>query len=511
MKNGFSSTNEIKLGALLGYVVIILNTLVSLFYTPYMLRQIGQSEYGLYSLVSSLIAYLTILDVGMGNAIVRYTAKFRAQGKLIEQYKMFGMFFILYLVIGAIAFIIGLFLYGNVDLLFNSTMTLDELSKAKVMILLLIFNLAFSFPMSIWGSIMTAYERFVFPKVINIIRLFLNTFLMVFLLSKGHKAITMTVVTTIFNVLTLVINYCYCKYSLHVKLIFDRFNWDLLKEVAVYSFWIFLNIIMDKIYWGTGQFVLGSVASVASVAIFAIAIHLQSMYMQFSTALSGLLLPKLTALAVSKGTDKEISDLFIKTGRLQYIILSFILLGFIVFGKQFILMWAGPEYEESYIIALLLLVPLTIPLIQNVGITILQARNQMKFRSILYVIIAMSSLFFQIYYAKSYGGIGCASAISVALIIGHVLIMNIYYSKKQNIDILKFWKEILKMSIVPWIFLAISLYVQKYINISNWVELFTGIAIFTVVYIPIFYVFSMNQYEKILVKLFLKKIHIISR
>ena len=510
MKNVFSSTNEIKLGALLGYVVIILNTLVSLFYTPYMLRQMGQSEYGLYSLVSSLIAYLTILDVGMGNAIVRYTAKFRAQGKLIEQYKMFGMFFILYLVIGAIAFIIGLFLYGNVDLLFNSTMTLDELSKAKVMILLLIFNLAFSFPMSIWGSIMTAYERFVFPKVINIIRLFLNTFLMVFLLSKGHKAITMTVVTTIFNVLTLVINYCYCKYSLHVKLIFDRFNWDLLKEVAVYSFWIFLNIIMDKIYWGTGQFVLGSVASVASVAIFAIAIHLQSMYMQFSTALSGLLLPKLTALAVSKGTDKEISDLFIKTGRLQYIILSFILLGFIVFGKQFILMWAGPEYEESYIIALLLLVPLTIPLIQNVGITILQARNQMKFRSILYVIIAMSSLFFQIYYAKIYGGIGCASAISVALIIGHVLIMNIYYSKKQNIDILKFWKEILKMSIVPLIFLAISLYVQKYINISNWVELFTGIAIFTVVYIPIFYVFSMNQYEKILVKSFLKKIHIIS-
>lgn len=511
MKSKFSSSNEIKYGALLGYIVIILNILVSLFYTPYMLRQLGQNEYGLYSLVSSVIAYLTILDVGMGNAIVRYTAKFRAQGKLDEQYKMFGMFFILYLIIGAIAFIIGLCLYGNVESLFNDTMTLDEISKAKVMMLLLVFNLAFSFPMSIWGSIMTAYERFVFPKVINIVRLFLNTFLMVFLLSKGHKAVTMTVVTTIFNVLTLVINYCYCKYSLHIKLVFAKFNWDLLKEIAVYSFWIFLNVIMDKIYWGTGQFVLGSVASVASVAVFAIAIHLESMYMQFSTTLSGLLLPKLTALAVSKGSYKEISDLFIKTGRLQYIILSFILLGFIVFGKQFIIMWAGPEYEESYIIALLLLVPLTIPLIQNVGITILQARNQMKFRSILYVVIAITSLFFQIFYAKKFGGVGCASVISVALIIGHVIIMNIYYSKKQHIDILKFWKEIMKMSIVPLIVLTISLCVQKYINISNWIQLFSGIAIFTVIYIPLFYVFSMNQYEKLLVKSFLKKIHIISR
>ena len=105
------AVNQLKAGAALNYVVLGLSNLVGLLYTPYMLRMMGQSEYGLYSLVASVIAYLTIMDFGFGNAIIRYTAKFRAEGKLQEQYSMFGMFLILYSIIGVIAFLVGLGLY----------------------------------------------------------------------------------------------------------------------------------------------------------------------------------------------------------------------------------------------------------------------------------------------------------------------------------------------------------------------------------------------------------------
>lgn len=75
------AVSQLKAGAFLNYVVILLNLAVGLLYTPYMLRMMGQSEYGLYSLVASVISYLTVLDLGMGNATIRYTAKFRAEGK----------------------------------------------------------------------------------------------------------------------------------------------------------------------------------------------------------------------------------------------------------------------------------------------------------------------------------------------------------------------------------------------------------------------------------------------
>ena len=491
--------NQLKAGAALNYVVIILNMLVGLLYTPYMLRMMGQSEYGLYSLVASVISYLTVLDLGIGNAIVRYTAKFRAEGKTTEQYEMFGMFLLLYIVIGVVAFVLGLGLYFNVETLFGSTMSLEELDKARIMMIFLIFNLAVTFPMSIFGSIITAYEQFVFQKVINIIRIFLNTLIMICLLEMGYKAVAMVILQTVFNLLTLIINYFYCRYKLQIKIFFRNFNWEFLKEVAVYSFWIFLNVIMDRIYWSTGQFVLGAFVGTAAVAVFAIAIQLENIYMQFSTAISSVFLPKVTSMVALNNNPKEISDLFIRTGRIQYIVIAFILTGFIVFGRNFINLWAGVEYESAYPITLLFFVSLAIPLIQNLGVTILQARSQMKFRSLLYIVIAIVSLAFQIIWTKKYGGIGCAVSIAGALLLGQGLIMNVYYHKKQGLNIRRFWVEILKMSIVPIVLCLIGIFVFQGRSLDSWFALGIAVTLFISIYIPLFFFFSMNNSERNLI------------
>lgn len=499
--------NQLKAGVVLNYVVIILNTVVGLLYTPYMLRMMGQSEYGLYSLVASVIAYLTVLDLGFGNAIVRYTAKFRAEKKTEEQYEMFGMFFLLYLVIGIIAFGIGLGLYFNVDTLFGDTMTAVELGRARIMMLLLVANLAFTFPMSIWGSIIQAYEDFVFQKSLNIFRIILNTAVMICLLHFGYKAVAMVVVQTIFNVLTLVLNFIYCrrKLNIHIYFRFKHFHWGFLKEVAIYSFWIFLNAIMDRVYWSTGQFVLGATVGTAAVAVFAIAIQLEGMYMQFSTAISSVFLPKVTAMVATNRSRKEISDLFIRTGRIQYIVLAYILSGFIIFGRQFIELWAGAGYSDAYIISLLFFIPLTVPLIQNLGITILQARNEMKFRSVLYIIIALVSLAMQIVLTRFFGGIGCAMGVSGALVVGQILIMNVYYQRRQDLDIKTFWKEISKMSIIPIVLIFSSmLVIRHFFALDSWGKLILGIAAFSLVYIPLFFRFSMTDDER---NLFISMFH----
>lgn len=499
--------NQLKAGVVLNYVVIILNTVVGLLYTPYMLRMMGQSEYGLYSLVASVIAYLTVLDLGFGNAIVRYTAKFRAEKKTEEQYEMFGMFFLLYLVIGIIAFGIGLGLYFNVGTLFGDTMTAVELGRARIMMLLLVANLAFTFPMSIWGSIIQAYEDFVFQKSLNIFRIILNTAVMICLLHFGYKAVAMVVVQTIFNVLTLVLNFIYCrrKLNIHIYFRFKHFHWGFLKEVAIYSFWIFLNAIMDRVYWSTGQFVLGAMVGTAAVAVFAIAIQLEGMYMQFSTAISSVFLPKVTAMVATNRSRKEISDLFIRTGRMQYIVLAYILSGFIIFGRQFIELWAGAGYTDAYIISLLFFIPLTVPLIQNLGITILQARNEMKFRSVLYIIIALVSLAMQIVLTRFFGGIGCAMGVSGALVVGQILIMNVYYRRRQDLDIKTFWKEISKMSIIPIVLIFSSmLVIRHFFALDSWGKLILGIAAFSLVYIPLFFRFSMTDDER---NLFISMFH----
>lgn len=488
--------SQLKSGAVLNYAVIFLNMGVGLLYTPFMLRMMGQSEYGLYSLVASVISYLTILDLGLGNAIVRYTAQFRTQGKLQEQYEMFGMFLILYAVIGGIALLVGVGLYRQVDDWFGHSLTLDELEKIKIMLVFLIFNLVVTFPMSIFGSILLAYERFVFPKVVQIARILLNTAVMIVLLEMGYRAVAMVVVQTVFNLLSLWLNYHYCRKKLHIRIHFRRFRWNLLKEISLYSFWIFLSVIMDRIYWNTGQFVLALYVNTAAVAVFAVAIQLSILYMSFSTSISGVFLPKVTSMVTNRANRKELSDLFIRTGRIQYMVMALILSGFIVFGQDFIRLWAGTDYEQAYFISLLFFVSLTIPMIQNLGITILQARNQMKFRALLYLGIACVSLLLQFVWAGKYGGMGCAVAISGALLLGQGLVMNLYYHFKQGLDMLAFWKEIARMSVVPLFLCIMFRYVLNRIVLDGWVSLGTAILLFVAIYLPLFIRLGMNESEK---------------
>lgn len=464
-----------------------------------MLRCLGQNEYGLYSLVASIIAYLTLLDFGFGNAIIRYTAKFRAEGKHKEQWEMFGMFLIVYSIIGVIAFGIGLGLYFNVENLFDGTMTLAELSQASTMMLLLTVNLAFTFPMSIFGSIITAYENFIFQRVVSILRILLSTFVLITVLATGYKAVALVVVQTIFNLLTLLINYIYCRKQLKIHIVFGKFNWPFIKEITAYSFWTFLNAIMDKIYWGTGQFVLGAISGTMSVAVFSVAIMLQQMYMQFSVSIVSVLLPKLTSMVALKHNNRAISDLFIKTGRIQCLIMSYIMVGFIIFGKGFIYQWAGKGYEESFYIALIFFVALFVPMIQNTGITILQARNQLKFRSCLYLMTSLVSLVFQIVLAKRFGPLGCAISIGAALVIGQGIIMNIYYSVRQHIDIKGFWRQVLKMLSMPVVLTVTGLLISSYFNFRDPATLVFGIIVFSIVYLPLIWLLTMNQYERNLI------------
>lgn len=120
----------------------------------------------------------------------------------------------------------------------------------------------------------------------------------------------------------------------------------------------------------------------------------------------------------------------------------------------------------------------------------------MKFRSLLYLGIAGISLFFQVVLAQRYGGIGCAWAIAIALLVGQGVIMNLYYHYKQGLDMVVFWKEIAKMSRVPIVICMFSFFLLKYISLESWLSLGLAIVIFVAIYVPLFSRYGMNGYER---------------
>ena len=503
-----SNSNERKRGAILSYLSIILSTVIQLVYTPLLIRMLGQSEYGLYSLVSSVIGYLTVLDLGFGNAIVVFTAKYRANKQYEKEKKLHGMFLVIFCIIGLIAGLLGLLLYFNVPLLFGKTMTDIELHKAKIMMLILSFNLAVTFPFSIYSSIITAYEKFTFQKIMSILNTLLKPLLMIPLLFLGYKSIIMTVVITVVNIIVLLSNYFYCKKKLGINIKFMGFDKKLFKTIFSYSFFIFLGVIVDKVNWSVDQFVLGAVSGTIAVSLYSVASQINTLFVNLSSAMSGILLPKMSKMIAKKSSDKEMTNEFIKVGRIQYLIIFLMASGFTLFGKEFIMAWAGKDFVTSYYIAVILILPLCVPLIQNLGISIMQAKNMHKFRSILLALIAIANIFISIPLAKAYGGIGSAIGTSLSLIIGNIIILNIYYHKKVGINVIEFWKSIIKMTIPMIIPITAIVFLMHFVTLHGYVNLIAFGGIYTILYCLTCYFIVMDDYEKNMVNKILIKLHL---
>lgn len=493
-------TNQLKMGAILSYVVIGLNLIVGLIYTPFLIRKLGQSEYGLYSIILNLINYLTVMDMGFGNAIIIYTARYINQKDKAKQDQLHGMFFMIYCLIGALAVVLGFILFINITSLFGASMSSEEIEKAKIMMLILTFNLALTFPLSIFGNIVVAHEKFIISKCIKILQILLQPLIMIPLLIIGYKSIALVVVLTIVNIIGLLLNMIVCTKKIDVKLNFNCFDIRLLKEIFLYSIFIFLNQIIDKVNWSLDQFIIGAFVGTSATAIYAVGGLLNNMYMMFSTAISGVMLPKVAKMEDSKASKKEFTDIFIKTGRIQYVLMALIITGFVLFGQTFINWWAGEEYSSAYSIACILMIPLTIPLIQNIGLSILQAKNLYKYRTMIFLGIAILNVAISIPLTKLYGGIGAAIGTAISLVLGQGIILNIYYHKKVGIDIIEFWRSILKMSIALVFVIVFGILLNKIIVSEKVILWLIKVVVYTLIYFAIMWKFSMNDYEKELIK-----------
>ncbi len=498
--------NQLKAGVMLSYISEAVSVLIGLVYTPIMLRLLGKSEYGLYQLASSVISYLSVLSFGFVSSYVRYYSKYKVKNDTNSIAKLNGMFMTIFTVIGIICILAGSVLVVNVNNIFKVSLSPNEITTCKILMSLMIFNLAITFPGSVFTSHINANEQYVFQQIILILRNILNPFLTIPLLLMGYKSIAVVVVQTILSVFLFVSNMVFCKKKLKMSFNFKGFEFTFLKELFMFSFWIFLNQIVDQVNWNLDKFILGLYSGTISVAIYGVASQLNNLYLTFSASIANVFIPKINRIVAKSDDNKLLTQLFTKVARIQFMVVALIVSGLIIFGNYFITIWVGEGYEETYKVALILIISAVVPSIQHLGIAVQRAKNMHQYRAIIYISMSVANVLISIPLAKLYGATGAAIGTAFSLIIGNGLIMNIFYHKKIGLDMIFFWKEILKF--IPSLIAPIILgfFIMKYITFTNIVFFILTIIIYTLVYCISIYTFGMNKAEKELVLQPLRKI-----
>lgn len=488
------TVNQLKIGAILSYISIFLTFIVGLVYTPILIRMLGQLDYGIYSLVIALGAYLSLLDMGLGNAIVRYIARNREIGDSKLESDLVGQFLKFFVLIGLLTFITGGLLYSYIDRIFVNTLSSNSIETVKTMLVILTLNYAVSFPLNVYSAIVQAYERFIFLKTSTTIRIILVPILSYFVLLNGGGLIGIALVTAIVNLAVLIAAFIYSMVILKIKTTFAPVPKKLKKDIYIYSFFIFISAIADKIYWQTDQILLGIITNPEVVAIYAVAIQLVLIFSSLSNAISSLFLPKLSQVVINDKEYTEVNRIFNEVSKIQYTIITLMFSGFILFGKEFIHVWAGLEYISAYYIVLIIMVPFFIDLIQNLALMIMQARGLYYFRAVLLVICSILNIVVSIPIIKEHGAYGTAIVSSIFIFIGNVFILNFYFHIKLKLNMFVYWKNIVRYSIPVLILFILFLSLKYILPIElDIFKLIFGIILYTLCYSIIVWKFIYNK------------------
>ena len=503
--------NNIRWGIVLTYLILATNIVVSIIYTPIMLGILGPSEHGLYNTVTSTMSWLNLLSLGLGSSYIRYYSIYKSKQQETSIHKLNGLFLIIFSILGAIVLGLGFVISQNLSVFFGDGLTSAEYNSARVLSVIVTIDLAIGFPISVFSVIIRAQEQFIQAKLLNLFQAVAHPLISLPLLWSGYGSVGIVLGTLAINVVTYVANIIICIKKLRIQFVFKNFEKGLLKEMLAFSFFIAINSIINQVNTSLDKILLARFVNTTSVSIYTIGFSLYSYYSAFSSAISGIFVPRINKIVNENLADKEklkseLTAIFVKIGRIQFYIQMLMLTGIIFFGQRFIFFWAGEGYKESYYIALMLAVAYTIPLCQSIGVEIQRAQNKHQTRTIVYIVMTLFNIILTVFLCQLLGGIGAAVGTAISVFMVEGVFMNIYYHRSLNIDIVCFWKNILRVSLGLLVPLGVGVCIFLWFPMGTIWQMFLGIGIYCIVYCISMWLVSFNSEEKSLVLGLIKKL-----
>lgn len=502
-QNEIESNQRIKKGAIVSYIAIAVNILAGLLFTPWMINQIGQSNYGLYTLAVSVISVFTI-DFGLSAAVSRFVSKYHAENKQSSINKMLSVTYRLYFLIDLIILVALVVVYFNIELIYQE-LTVSELENFKVVYIMAATFSLISFPAIPFNGILSAYEYFVEMKLADLIQRISIVVLIALALLNGMGLYAVVAANAIGGLIAIFYKFRVLQKMTSVKVDLRYHDNKVIKEILGFSTWSAIAGIAQRFIFNITPTILGIVSGTSSIAIFAIASALESYVYTIASALNGLFLPKVSRIVSQDKASENILELMIKIGRIQLIIIGLITIGFISVGQDFILLWMGDGYANAYYAAIFLILPSIIYLPQQIGNTAVVALNKVKQQAVVFTLMALLNIVLSFILSNYWGVLGGSIAIFIAYTFRSIG-MNVIFKRSLNIDVLKYFKECHFKFLIPQTFvLLVGLGLNSLPLSLSWINLVVKGSVIVLIYALITWFFVMNPYEKKLVNSFLSK------
>lgn len=494
-----------KKGAIVSYITIVVNIIASLLYTPWMLSKIGDSNYGLYTLATTLIN-MFLIDFGFSSAVSRFVAKYNAEGNQDKIDNFLGMLYKLYAIIVSIVFMILVVLFFFIDQIYVK-LTPTEIEKFKIVYLIAGSYTVLSFPFSsTFNGILTAYEKYYQMKLCDLAHKLLTVGGIVVALTCGLGLYSLVTINAITGIVLLILKWILIKKGTRLKINLRYFDKGTLKEILSFSIWVTVSAICSRLIFNITPSILAITVSSAAITMFNLASTLEGYTYTFASAVDGMFMPKIARLVKEDPSCQNVEPLMNKVGRIQFFIIALLFLGIAVVGKEFVILWLGTGYETVYYCALLLIAPAPFYLSQQIAKNTVVVKGYVKYQALVNVIKAVVNIVLVAVFSYFWGVLGAAASICIAYFVRNIG-LNIIYQKKLGLNMWKFHFECY-VKPLPGILLCTALAIGLNLLLHNysWWTFVVKVAIICVCYGVCVWLLSLNKYEKGLIKDTIEKI-----
>ncbi|MGA1841297.1 MAG: oligosaccharide flippase family protein [bacterium] len=317
--------------------------------TPFLLKTLGDSIYGLWILLTAIIGHIGVMELGIQTAVIKIVAEYQA----VEDHKKVNetvmttliIFFVIGLLATSICWLIGAyFLHFFVSNQAN-------IGLAQKLILILGIDFAFILIRYVFSGMLFGLQMYHLKNFIDISAYAISNFVIYIFLSKGHGILALILIKLVFDVLEMSALAAVCK-----KVYPFSFNpllatKESFKKLITFAGKTFASATMVRLAYNADPIIISYFLSTTWVAIFSIPQRLLRYISEISWPITTVFLPVFSELD-GKKDNNAIRSIYTNYTRYIVILILPILSGVFVYGIPFIRIWIGEKYayEGRYVL-----------------------------------------------------------------------------------------------------------------------------------------------------------------
>lgn len=416
---------------------------ISFFFMPFLVRHLGDRWYGIWILVTSLIANSYLLDVGMTSAVTRFVAKHIAAKNHRATNEVINTCIVIYSVLAAIIVVLTLIVSAFAHHFVNSQADLNIIRATMILIGL---QYAAEFPFKAFSGVVSSYIRYDLLVLSRLLNVLLSTGLMVYFVGHGHGILSMAVIVLLTDQLSNFLYFRIAKYLFpDLRLGREYVNKAIVPELFSYSSWSFVIQLANQLRFRTDSLIIGWSISASAVTYYAVGLRLVEYFVDFILKATNMMTPVFTRYFFEKNFD-EIRQKYLFLTRLNAALGLFGAGMLVVLGRPFIVRWMGPDFEQSYMVVVILAIAMLTEVIGIYADNILYAISRHKGLAVMNVIESGINLVLSLALAPRFGISGVALGTAVPLIIFRLFVIPLYVGRLIGLPMRQYYWNLVPLT-----------------------------------------------------------------